>query len=894
MESRETSSAVHRDGSAEDESHLSATSTLAKEAATMFQSRRYQDCLEILNQLLQKKDDDPKVLHNIAVAEYFRDGCTDPQKLLDVLEKVKRKSEELVRAAGEQLESTSSSSNSSGASMPKGSVAGGQQLSASSNSDGVAYIDEYDTSIATLNTAVILYHLQQYANAMSVLEPLYQNIEPIDETAALRICLLMLDIALASREARKAADVVQYMEKAFGFGNLITTADNVGNSHYQSSSQAKSILTTPSNLAMAEGTTGAITANANSAPLAPTSAESTLARTLSEEALDYETLLSTLDIDNQNLGRHSAPLSISSDLTRTAVERQPPASDLKLILHLYKVRLLLLTRNLKATKREVKLAMNIARGRDSSTALLLKAQLEYSRGNHRKAIKLLTTCSSRAEQGMSCMYLNNLGCVHHQLRKDNISAVYFLKAFENSKSLYAEKPIKLAKFSQDKSLSIMYNCGMQHLICGNPIVAAQCFQKACCIYYNQPLLWIRLAECCISAQEKGLLQSSKTDASVRGDELKVHVVGKGKWRRIVLPDGILTPNSGDTNAKLGHGAADLNQSFALGEDLFFVPAQPVKLSIAFARQCLQISLYLLNCHDRKAAKPVASGFSTDRKDDEDSNQATTGYKNTSQKNISGESKGVSNVSTGSTTQASSNGDGKESKGNSSSSSPISASVLAYEEMQRKENMATKQAVLADLAFVELCLENPLKALSTAEDLLRQPDCSRIYIFLGHIYAAESLCRLNHPKEAAEHLSICMAESNSVELLFNGAEDGHKWKSAENSEASGDGEDTSNSLACNLSITGSLAEPHNITHLMGGQARATLYVNLAAVLAMQGDLQQAHQYAMQAVSLMPTSPSAVLSVVYVELLQGKAREAIPKLKQCRHLRVVCPHVSSCNS
>eukprot|EP01018_Ginkgo_biloba_P031399 Gb_09405 [translate_table: standard] len=30
-----------------------------------------------------------QVLHNIAVAEYFRDGCTDPQKLLDVLEKVK-------------------------------------------------------------------------------------------------------------------------------------------------------------------------------------------------------------------------------------------------------------------------------------------------------------------------------------------------------------------------------------------------------------------------------------------------------------------------------------------------------------------------------------------------------------------------------------------------------------------------------------------------------------------------------------------------------------------------------------------------------------------------------------------------------------------------------------
>lgn len=30
-----------------------------------------------------------QVLHNIAVAEYFQDGCTDPRNLLDALNKVK-------------------------------------------------------------------------------------------------------------------------------------------------------------------------------------------------------------------------------------------------------------------------------------------------------------------------------------------------------------------------------------------------------------------------------------------------------------------------------------------------------------------------------------------------------------------------------------------------------------------------------------------------------------------------------------------------------------------------------------------------------------------------------------------------------------------------------------
>lgn len=71
---------MHREGSPEDEGHLPVTATLAKEAAAMFQARRYQECLDILSQLSQKKEDDPKVLHNIAVAEYFHDGCTDPKK----------------------------------------------------------------------------------------------------------------------------------------------------------------------------------------------------------------------------------------------------------------------------------------------------------------------------------------------------------------------------------------------------------------------------------------------------------------------------------------------------------------------------------------------------------------------------------------------------------------------------------------------------------------------------------------------------------------------------------------------------------------------------------------------------------------------------------------------
>lgn len=46
-----------------DEESLSATAALAKEAAVLFQNRRFSECIDVLKQLLQKKEDDPKVPH---------------------------------------------------------------------------------------------------------------------------------------------------------------------------------------------------------------------------------------------------------------------------------------------------------------------------------------------------------------------------------------------------------------------------------------------------------------------------------------------------------------------------------------------------------------------------------------------------------------------------------------------------------------------------------------------------------------------------------------------------------------------------------------------------------------------------------------------------------------
>lgn len=185
-------------------------------------------------------------------------------------------------------------------------------------------------------------------------------------------------------------------------------------------------------------------------------------------------------------------MAFCNDLTWSQAEESHSTIDLRIKLHFYKLRYLLLTRNLKPAKRD-KMAMNIARGKDYPMALHLKSQLEYAHGNHLKAIKLLMASSNQTEIGISSMYYNNLDCIFYLLGKHHTSGLFFSKALSNSSLVWKEKPLKLATISQDKSLLITYNCSLLYLVCGKPFPAVCCSQKASLGFNNRPLLWLQIA-----------------------------------------------------------------------------------------------------------------------------------------------------------------------------------------------------------------------------------------------------------------------------------------------------------------------------------------------------------------------------------------------------------------
>ncbi|KAH0885337.1 hypothetical protein HID58_061433 [Brassica napus] len=765
------SSDAARDGSICDEAIvLSVTSALAKDALSYFQSGKFHECIDILIQLNHKKRNDPKVLHNIAIAEYFKNACSNSKKLLEDLNTVKKQSEEFAK---EPLEAVNPGSN----------------VSVSKH--------QFDSTITTLNIAVTWFHLHQYAKCLSILDPLFLNIEPLDETIALQICFLMLDSALACHDAVKFLEVFGHLDKSFGVG--FGTHEEIGSTMQLSSNQVSKTSSLLSSSAASDALKSDLAA-----------AESGLC----EEGLEYDNVLAEIEAEKRMKPVGHIP---ANNLLKTIGERSILTVDVKLELQLYKVRFLLLTRNVKLAKREVKHAMNIAQKRDSSMALLLKSQLEYAHGNHRKAIKLLLVSGIQKELRTSGIFNNNLGCIYYQLGKYQAASVLFSKALRNCSSLRKDNPVKLFSLSQDKSLLITYNCGVLYLACGKPLLAAQCFQKASLVFCRQPLLWLRIAECCILALQKGLLEEGNTSSD--RSEIRVHVIGKGKWRQLMMEE---------------NGFVELGGS-----------AQWPKLSLPLARVCLSNSMYLLNVS-------LMNDYS---KSDLESPLSV----------MINETKEASWSDHG---DADTNSELKEAKGGMNQDI-IQNSLSAYKDIRRRENHLLKQALLANMAYVELELENPIKALSAANSLLQLPDCSKIYVFLGHIYAAEALCLLNRPGEAGAHLSAYLLGQEDFKLPF-AQEDFDPWRM----NMSSDCEETSD---CSTGNARDSLKPE--------EARGALFANLAALFATQGHYDQARPFIQHALALLPSNVQATITAVYIDLMVGRSQDAVARLKQCTRVSFV---------
>ena len=564
--------------------------------------------------------------------------------------------------------------------------------------------DKEDTDVAahtSYNEAVLQFQMKQYGKALSHLERLFHRIEPIEEHLAVRICFLLLDVYFALQLPDKAAIVTAYLDKA---------------------------------LTQEKERAGVKTAD----PDNPEAQSGTEKDRETGDPPSEELLTKVLTLDTEGEEPSAEP---KFELSLEAFT---------LLLHYYKAQLHLMNKSMKSSKREIKSALATAAQRDRDTAtggnspgLFLKANLEYVRENYRKSIKLLHGCRKGGAPENQVLYLNNMGCAHFRMGKHNAASFYFLKALRENNAIQAQGQrgrVELPTHAKDRGPAVQYNLGLQLLLAEQPEHAFACFQEASLMYYNRPRLWLRLAECCVSAHVHALASSEK--AHSKSDVVR-SVVGDGRARRIVLPTG----GAAGGDKVVGTSGNTSIQGIATADALSHHPHPSPRtdpgpgaqgmgtprfgtLSLEYAVKCLRNCLFLLS----QPASDATAHSGTERDTPEPEPEPASG---------SGGSAAASATSPRGGTAG--------------------ATGPSEEELRRqKEVLTVKQAALVYQAYVALSLDDPLSSLAAATDLLHMPPdkVTPGNRYLAHTYAAEALCMLDRPGQAEKHLAPTLVSRES--------------------------------------------------------------------------------------------------------------------------------------
>uniref|UniRef100_A0A671U1E2 CCR4-NOT transcription complex subunit 10 n=1 Tax=Sparus aurata TaxID=8175 RepID=A0A671U1E2_SPAAU len=425
-----------------------------------------------------------------------------------------------------------------------------------------------------------------------------------------------------------------------------------------------------------------------------------------EKALHLLAVLDKLSVQGSNKNGKGEVGDVLYQKKRAKAEFTAMIEAAKSKMHQYKVRAYIQMKSSKACKREIKSVMNTAG--NSAPSLFLKSNFEYLRGNYRKAVKLLNSSNIAEHPGpiktgecVRCMFWNNLGCIHFAMGKHNLGIFYFKKALQENDHTCAQlgdgtktfTGIPMCALLANKRYELLYNCGIQLLHIGRPLAAFECLMEAVQVYHSNPRLWLRLAECCISANKGGSEQESKGLPCKKG--IVQSIVGQGYHRKIVLAS---QPTQ--------------NTIYSEGQSA----AIPVA-SMEFAAICLRNALLLLPEHQQQDTK------------------TETGSKSSSQ--------------SGSTESGSENSDACSGKGQEADKF-LSAAPSSPLRKQEVENL--RCSILACSAYVALALGDNLMALNHAEKLLHQTKVSGSLKFLGHLYAAEALISLDRISDAIAHLN----------------------------------------------------------------------------------------------------------------------------------------------
>ncbi|XP_076986019.1 CCR4-NOT transcription complex subunit 10 isoform X4 [Tamandua tetradactyla] len=406
---------------------------LSSNAFQAFTAGNYDACLQHLTCLQDINKDDYKIILNTAVAEFFKNNQTTTDNLRQTLKQLKNQ----VHSAVEEM-------------------------------DG---LDDVENSMLYYNQAVILYHLRQYTEAISVGEKLYQFIEPFEEKFAQAVCFLLVDLYILTYQAEKSLHLLAVLEKMISQGNNNKNGKNeAGNNTIKDGSNHRA-----ENGALIE--------------------------------------------------------AAKSKIHQYKVRAYIQMKSLKACKR--EIKSVMNTAGNSAPSLFLKSNFEYLRGNYRKAVKLLNSSNIAEHPGFMKTGECLR-CMFWNNLGCIhfAMSKHNLGIFYFKKalqENDNVCAQLSSGSTDPSKK-FSGRP--MCTLLTNKRYELLYNCGIQLLHIGRPLAAFECLIEAVQVYHANPRLWLRLAECCIAANKGSSEQETKGLPSKKG--IVQSIVGQGYHRKIVL------------------------------------------------------------------------------------------------------------------------------------------------------------------------------------------------------------------------------------------------------------------------------------------------------------------------------------------------------------------------
>ncbi|KAG1696971.1 CCR4-NOT transcription complex subunit 10 [Nymphon striatum] len=562
-----------------------------------FSKNDYDGALQLLKELASKRSNDPKILHNIGIAEFYSSKLRYVDKFEKVLENIRNI----------------------------------YQLDIN-NSDR---LEDIAHCVLYFNQAVIYYHQHKYQTAIDLMNKIFDFIEPLDMDFKKKILFLFIELYLCIYEPKKAHNLINYADKLL----------------FQQPSDSKI-------------------------------AESKNLNSTSSDQFDISVFKpKLLQVLTYNYNQYKV--------------------------HQYRVRSYMMLKSTKACKREIK---SLSSSGLVSQASYLKANMEYLRGNYKKAVRVLNSVAvldkpnfQETGENQNVYYYNNMGCIYFYLGKPNLSYHYFNKASKENNNEFKKlsdtfnedhsmKNLPLPVVSGNMQAKLLYNIGIACLHAGQPLNAFEYLIKVAKVYKSNPRLWLRIAECCIKVHK----MTNEVDFKKPEKEVQFvkKIVGSGEHRKVILTANIGNKNESEIR-NTTHGP-----------------------NLQFAAICLKNALFLTKLPCPQPGNSDSSGQKTEQVEDQDKSSQIIGNNAT----------------------------------NDAETPEQFIRAMPVHSMNIAEITSLRTSILTASSYVNLVLEDPVLALHYAEEVLKQPKLLSMHRYLAHMYAAEAMIKLDRLSEAIDYLN----------------------------------------------------------------------------------------------------------------------------------------------